>query len=102
MEEWGGISYALEAFGAALPDGWVIRPILKVGEDLAEEASEYLAVHPEAGAGAGFLGHFRNDPRVELRYEDGARQVGTAFWRGSLPGPGTSSSRSCPGSTPST
>ncbi|CAA9306178.1 MAG: hypothetical protein AVDCRST_MAG40-686, partial [uncultured Gemmatimonadaceae bacterium] len=35
VEEWGGISYALSALDAALPDGWVVAPLIKVGSDLA-------------------------------------------------------------------
>jgi hypothetical protein len=46
VEEWGGLSYTLEALSASLPEGWVVRPILKVGEDLAEEALRYLRSIP--------------------------------------------------------
>ena len=35
VEEWGGITYALGALDAALPDDWEIVPLIKVGSDLA-------------------------------------------------------------------
>ncbi|HEX6574110.1 MAG TPA: carbohydrate kinase family protein, partial [Gemmatimonadaceae bacterium] len=42
VEEWGGITYALGALDAALPDDWEIVPIIKVGSDLARESREFL------------------------------------------------------------
>ena len=42
VEEWGGITYALGALDAALPDDWDIVPILKVGSDLSARAREFL------------------------------------------------------------
>jgi hypothetical protein len=42
VEEWGGITYALGALDAALPDDWEIVPIIKVGTDLAPQAREFL------------------------------------------------------------
>ena len=38
VEEWGGITYALAAFDAALPEDWELVPFMKVGEDLAPHA----------------------------------------------------------------
>jgi sugar/nucleoside kinase (ribokinase family) len=43
VEGWGGIAYALSALSAALPDSWEIAPILKVGEDVAIQAQEFLS-----------------------------------------------------------
>ncbi|HKY97399.1 MAG TPA: carbohydrate kinase family protein [Gemmatimonadaceae bacterium] len=42
VEEWGGITYALGALDAALPDDWEIVPIIKVGSDLARQSREFL------------------------------------------------------------
>jgi hypothetical protein len=42
VEEWGGITYALGALDASLPDEWDIVPIMKVGSDLAQRAREFL------------------------------------------------------------
>src|SRR5688500_15517614 len=42
VEEWGGITYALGAFEAALPENWEFVPILKVGSDLAPRARDFL------------------------------------------------------------
>lgn len=42
VEEWGGITYALGALDAALPDDWEIVPIIKVGSDLSRRAREFL------------------------------------------------------------
>jgi hypothetical protein len=42
VEEWGGITYALGALDASLPDDWDIVPIMKVGSDLAQRAREFL------------------------------------------------------------
>ena len=53
VEEWGGISYGLEALGVALPPGWVGRPLLKVGKDLEEAARSYLGSIPRMELGVG-------------------------------------------------
>jgi hypothetical protein len=42
VEEWGGITYALGALDAALPEDWEIVPIIKVGSDLARESRTFL------------------------------------------------------------
>jgi len=42
VQEWGGITYALGAFEAALPDSWQFAPIVKVGHDLAPQARAFL------------------------------------------------------------
>ena len=39
VEEWGGITYALSALDAALPDDWEIVPLVRVGDDLAERGA---------------------------------------------------------------
>src|SRR5216117_1910515 len=42
VQEWGGISYALAALDATLPDDWEIVPLIKVGRDLAPQANAFL------------------------------------------------------------
>lgn len=73
VEEWGGIGYALAAADAVAPDDLRIRPVLKLGRDLAERGFEFLrtlsiidsarAVHVSDG----------RNPRVELRYRGAER-----------------------------
>ena len=42
VEEWGGITYALSAFDAALPPSWHIVPLAKVGSDLSPHARQFV------------------------------------------------------------
>jgi hypothetical protein len=42
VEEWGGITYALSAFDAALPESWQIVPLAKVGSDLWPHAQRFV------------------------------------------------------------
>lgn len=53
FEGWGGISYALEAFSANLPDEWVAVPIVKIGEDLYDRATDYLSSIPKVSLSSG-------------------------------------------------
>jgi len=41
-EEWGGVAYALASLDAHLDPDWQIVPLIKVGADLAAEATEFL------------------------------------------------------------
>jgi hypothetical protein len=43
VEEWGGITYALSAFDAALPESWHIVPLARVGADLWPEARRFVS-----------------------------------------------------------
>jgi hypothetical protein len=43
VEEWGGITYALSAFDAALPDSWQVVPLAKVGSDLWPQARRFVS-----------------------------------------------------------
>ena len=43
VEEWGGITYALSAFDATLPDSWQIVPLAKVGSDLGPHARQFVS-----------------------------------------------------------
>jgi sugar/nucleoside kinase (ribokinase family) len=73
VEEWGGISYSLEAFGAALPAEWVARPLLKVGQDRAEEAVDYLGTLPGTDVEGGICTWPGPNPTVELHYRQQER-----------------------------
>jgi hypothetical protein len=75
VEEWGGISYALEALSVALPEGWVIKPILKVGGDLGKPGLDYLGSIPRVEMEPGVrVVPFQNH-RVELRYQDQTQRL---------------------------
>jgi sugar/nucleoside kinase (ribokinase family) len=85
VSEWGGIGYALEALGAALPPYWRVRPILKVGSDLAEEAFRFLNGVRGVDPSAVEVVQEPNN-RVELRYFGHERQAerltgGVPPWR---------------------
>jgi sugar/nucleoside kinase (ribokinase family) len=75
VEEWGGISYGLESLAVALPPGWTICPILKVGEDLAEEALRYLRSIPRVETERGVQVVPTPNTRVELRYQAQDRRL---------------------------
>lgn len=86
FEEWGGITYALGAADAAVPDDWSIVPILKVGRDLQHQAIAFLQTleHADIEAGIRFVEPPNN--RVELRYTDNERRTerlsgGVPPWR---------------------
>jgi hypothetical protein len=42
VEEWGGIAYALASLDASVAPGWEIVPLIKVGQDLAGKAREFV------------------------------------------------------------
>ena len=66
VEEWGGITYTLSGLDAALPDDWEIVPIMKVGEDLAARAREFLRT----------LKHIAPDAAlIEVPYPGAARRA---------------------------
>jgi hypothetical protein len=84
VQEWGGITYALAGFDAALPPDWEIVPIVKVGEDLAEAARRFLgSLHRIAPDAAPVAVPYPNN-RVELRYVDTARR--SEVLSGGVPG----------------
>ena len=74
VEEWGGITYALGAFDAALPDDWEIVPLVKVGDDLAGRAREFLATLRKVAADAKPIAVPYPNNRVELRYTSRERR----------------------------
>ncbi|HEY4130744.1 MAG TPA: carbohydrate kinase family protein [Gemmatimonadaceae bacterium] len=84
VEEWGGISYALSGLDAALPDDWEIVPLIKVGDDLAARATQFLATLEHIAADAAVIAVPYPNNRVELRYLDDERR--TEVLTGGVPG----------------
>jgi sugar/nucleoside kinase (ribokinase family) len=70
VESWGGISYALEALSVVLPEEWVIKPLLKLGEDLSDKAQEYIGSIPRVETGPGVREVPEPNYQVELQYQD--------------------------------
>lgn len=74
VEEWGGITYALQAFDAALPADWELVPILKVGNDLADSARQFVAALDRAAPGAAPIEVPHPNNRVALHYQSAERR----------------------------
>jgi len=74
VQEWGGISYALAALDATLPEDWEIVPLIKVGRDLAPKANEFLRTLRRTTHHARFLEVPEPNNRVTLRYESAERR----------------------------
>ncbi len=70
VERWGGISYSIAAAAAALPSGWSLRPIIRVGADLAPPARAFIDGVPGVESLAGVLDVPEPNNRVHLRYRD--------------------------------
>jgi len=68
VEEWGGITYALSAFDAALAGEWQLVPIAKVGSDVYPRAVEFLGTLRRLAPGATAVEVPYANNRVELRY----------------------------------
>jgi len=64
---WGGIAYSLASLAVALPHSWTVRPIVKLGSDLAEEGRRFVARCGRADVSALKVVPEPNN-RVELRY----------------------------------
>ena len=69
IEEWGGITYALSALDAALPEDWEIVPIMKVGSDLAPQAREFINALRRMAPDAALVEVPSPNNRVVLRYQ---------------------------------
>jgi hypothetical protein len=74
VEEWGGITYALSALDAALPDDWEIVPLVRVGDDLATEAHRFIRTLRRAAPDAAPIAVPYPNNRVELRYYSDERR----------------------------
>ncbi len=75
VEEWGGITYALGAFEAALPSSWEFAPIVKVGADLAPRAREFLRDFKRIAADAAPIEVAHPNNRVTIRYQSTERRT---------------------------
>lgn len=92
IEEWGGISYALAALDATLPEEWEIVPLIKVGRDLAPKANQFLSGVRRTAHSARFIEVPEPNNRVTLRYESADRRCeqmagGVPGWTWSELGP---------------
>ena len=74
VEEWGGITYALQAFEAALPHDWELVPILKVGTDLAISARQFVAGLERVAPGAAPIEVPHPNNRVTIHYQSAERR----------------------------
>jgi sugar/nucleoside kinase (ribokinase family) len=74
VEEWGGMAYALSALAAALPSGWEVVPIVKVGRDLSESAFRFLRGLPRVDCETAVRVVPAPNNRVELRYREAERR----------------------------
>jgi hypothetical protein len=74
VEEWGGIAYALASLDAHLPADWEIVPLIKVGQDLAEEAQAFLGTLRRRASGARFIEVPVPNNRVVLYYQSADRR----------------------------
>jgi hypothetical protein len=74
VEEWGGITYALSALDAALPDDWEIVPLIKVGADLAPRARDFVAKLDRIAADAAPIEVPYPNNRVTLYFESTERR----------------------------
>ncbi|MEK7402158.1 MAG: PfkB family carbohydrate kinase [Gemmatimonadota bacterium] len=84
VQEWGGITYSLGALDAALSDEWQIVPIMKVGEDLAVHANQFLHTLEHLAPDAALVEVPYPNHRVELRYFADERR--TEVLTGRIPG----------------
>jgi sugar/nucleoside kinase (ribokinase family) len=74
-EEWGGISYALAAADAiGAPHGLRMRPIMKLGRDLAERGFRFLRELSAIETDEAVVVVDAPNPRVELRYAGAERR----------------------------
>ena len=68
VEEWGGITYALSAFDAALPETWQVVPLAKVGSDLWPQALRFVSGLRRAAPDAKPIEVPAANNRVRLEY----------------------------------
>jgi sugar/nucleoside kinase (ribokinase family) len=75
VEEWGGISYALAAADAFGPGKTRIRPLVKLGHDLAERGFRFLEELSVIEMDQAIMVADTPNPRVELRYTGPRRRT---------------------------
>jgi len=74
VQEWGGIAYALASLDAGLPEDWRIVPLIKVGRDLAREASGFLGSLQRLAPGGRCVEVPSDNNRVVLSYQSNDRR----------------------------
>lgn len=84
VQEWGGATYSLSALDAALPHDWEIVPIIKVGDDFAARAHEFLHSLQHLAPDAAAIAVPYPNNQVELRYQTEERR--TEILTGGVPG----------------
>jgi hypothetical protein len=84
VEEWGGIAYALASLDASVAPGWEIVPLIKVGQDLAPKAREFLGGLERLTPGARCVEVPAPNNRVVLHYYSSERR--TERMSGGVPG----------------
>jgi hypothetical protein len=92
VQEWGGIAYALASLDANLPEGWEIVPLIKVGNDLAAQAREFLGSLQRLAPGGRCVEVPVANNRVVLHYRSAERRAermwgGVPSWSWSELGP---------------
>ncbi len=86
VERWGGIAYSLAAASAALPAAGSIRPIIRLGSDLADRARAFFDSVPGLERPGGIREVEEPNNRVHLRYRDAGHREehltgGVGGWR---------------------
>jgi sugar/nucleoside kinase (ribokinase family) len=84
IEEWGGISYALAAADIGVPAGQKVRPLIKLGRDLAERGRRFLGEISAIETHETVSIVDTPNPRVELRYR-GVDRIGERLQGGVPP-----------------
>ena len=84
VEEWGGIAYALASLDASVAPGWEIVPLIKVGQDLAPKAREFLGRLERITPGGRCVEVPAPNNRVVLHYYSTERR--TERMSGGVPG----------------
>ena len=74
VEEWGGITYALGALDAALPEDWEMVPLVKVGFDLADRARDFVRQLERVAPDAAPIEVPHHNNRVSLHYQSAERR----------------------------
>lgn len=74
VEEWGGIAYALAALDASLPEEWEVVPLIKVGQDRARQAMEFVRGLRRWPRGGRFVEVPTPNNAVHLRYDQAERR----------------------------
>jgi sugar/nucleoside kinase (ribokinase family) len=83
-EDWGGITYSLEAFAASRGDGWTCLPIAKVGADVFDRAVERVSEIAGVGSVDALIAVPEHNNRVDLHYSDSSDRC--EHLRGGVPG----------------